>query len=487
MGFFPPIPVSTYTNFASFPASSSDGAMGIALDTDYVYVYNLATVSWLLVGGPGFALSLGALDGGSSGALGASIVSDVLYMQSASLTVPGLVNTGAQSFAGVKTFTSPIFVTPALGTPASGILTNCTGLPISSGVSGLAAGIATFLATPSSANLASALTDETGSGSAVFATSPTLVTPILGTPTSGNLSNCTAYPVANLSGLGAGIATFLATPSSANLASALTDETGSGAAVFATSPTLVSPILGTPTSGNLSNCTAYPISSVSGLGANVATFLATPSSSNLAAALTDETGSGAAVFATSPTLVTPLLGTPTSGNLSNCTAYPNVTQSVAGLVASAGQLLGTNTNDSAAAGRVGEVIRASLAASSATSITTATPKTIVSITLTAGDWNLSGAVDHIPGGATTYTLFIAAISLTTNTLPAADTTANPIAGEITITEAQASAITGNDRCIPLPSYQVSLSGNTTFYLVTRADFAISTDTACGYIEARRMR
>ena len=57
----------------------------------------------------------------------------------------------------------------------------------------------------------------------------------------------------------------------------------------------------------------------SALGTNVATFLATPSSANLAAALTDETGSGAAVFATSPTLVTPVLGTPTSGNLANCT------------------------------------------------------------------------------------------------------------------------------------------------------------------------
>ncbi|NDE02060.1 MAG: hypothetical protein EBZ91_10015, partial [Gammaproteobacteria bacterium] len=53
-------------------------------------------------------------------------------------------------------------------------------------------GILTFLGTPSSANLAAAVTDETGSGSLVFATSPTLVTPILGTPTSGNLSNCTA-------------------------------------------------------------------------------------------------------------------------------------------------------------------------------------------------------------------------------------------------------------------------------------------------------
>lgn len=74
---------------------------------------------------------------------------------------------------------SPTFATPTLGTPASGTLTNCTGLPISTGVAGLASGIATFLATPSSANLRAALTDETGTGAAVFADSPALT----GTPT----------------------------------------------------------------------------------------------------------------------------------------------------------------------------------------------------------------------------------------------------------------------------------------------------------------
>jgi hypothetical protein len=123
--------------------------------------------------------------------------------------------------------------------------------------------------------------------------------------------------------LGTNVATFLATPSSANLAAALTDETGSGAAVFATSPTLVTPVLGTPSSGTLTNCTGLPVSTgVTGFGTNVAAFLATPSSANLAAALTDETGSGAAVFANSPSLITPALGTPSSGTLTNCTGLP---------------------------------------------------------------------------------------------------------------------------------------------------------------------
>ena len=71
-------------------------------------------------------------------------------------------------------------------------LPDSTALPISTGVSGLAANVATFLATPSSSNLASAVTDETGSGALVFATSPTLVTPVLGVATATSVSANTA-------------------------------------------------------------------------------------------------------------------------------------------------------------------------------------------------------------------------------------------------------------------------------------------------------
>jgi hypothetical protein len=75
-----------------------------------------------------------------------------------------------------------------------------------------------FLATPTSANLRAAVTDETGTGSLVFATSPTLITPLLGTVTSGNISACTS-----------------------------------------TNMVLVTPILGTPTSGTLTSCTGLPL------------------------------------------------------------------------------------------------------------------------------------------------------------------------------------------------------------------------------------
>jgi hypothetical protein len=86
--------------------------------------------------------------------------------------------TGAQTLTD-KTLTAPIMTAPVLGTPASGNLANATALPIATGVSGLGSGVATFLATPSSTNLRGALTDETGTGSAVFATSPTLSSPTI--------------------------------------------------------------------------------------------------------------------------------------------------------------------------------------------------------------------------------------------------------------------------------------------------------------------
>lgn len=144
----------------------------------------------------------------------------------------------------------------AVTTPVTTIDFGTTGLTPAAATSG-AVSVAGTLAV---ANGGTGVTTSTGTGNTVLSTSPTLVTPILGTPQSVTLTNGTGLPISTgVSGLGTGVATFLATPSSANLAAAVTGETGTGALVFANTPTLVTPLLGTPTSGVMTNVTGLPL------------------------------------------------------------------------------------------------------------------------------------------------------------------------------------------------------------------------------------
>jgi hypothetical protein len=174
--------------------------------------------------------------------------------------------------------TSPTLVTPALGTPASGVMTNVTGtasnltagaVTTNANLTGhiTSSGNAAVLGSFTSAQLATALSDESGTGLAVFNTSPTLVTPALGTPASGVMTNASGTAAsltagnvttnANLTGhvTSVGNAAVLGSFTSLQLLTALTNETGTGSAVFATSPTLVTPALGTPASGVMTSVT----------------------------------------------------------------------------------------------------------------------------------------------------------------------------------------------------------------------------------------
>ena len=192
---------------------------------------------------------------------------------SATNTVLGRVTAGAGVVEEISTTgsgnvvraTSPTLVTPDLGTPSSATLTNATGLPVSTGISGLGAGVATMLATPSSTNLAAAITDETGSGSAVFATSPTLTTPVLGVASATSI-NGTTIPATKTLVVTTDKLDVLAATTSAELAGVISDETGTGAVVLATNPNFVTPNIGTATGTSLTVSGGITSSGTSGLG-----------------------------------------------------------------------------------------------------------------------------------------------------------------------------------------------------------------------------
>jgi hypothetical protein len=146
----------------------------------------------------------------------------------------------------------------------------------------------------------------------------------------------------------------------------------------------------------------------------------------------------------------------------------------------ANQNLGVKDASSAAAGYIGEVITSSVAIGSATSLTTATAKTITSISLTPGDWMVSGNIGFIAASGTLPTILTASVSSTDNTQAT-----SPNGGGFTQFQLSFSAASTN--VLPLTPTRINITSTTTYYLVATATFTVSTLTAYGSITARRFR
>jgi hypothetical protein len=143
---------------------------------------------------------------------------------------------------------------------------------------------------------------------------------------------------------------------------------------------------------------------------------------------------------------------------------------------------GTTLNNAATAGDVGEVLTANLASGSATSLTTATAKTVISVSLTAGDWDVFGTIHFAAAATTNFTYMVASISQTNNTRDGAVDKENYIpggAGTVPGASVPSSLSIGPTR--------ISLASTTTIYLVASTAFTVSTMTAYGIIRARRCR
>jgi hypothetical protein len=144
-----------------------------------------------------------------------------------------------------------------------------------------------------------------------------------------------------------------------------------------------------------------------------------------------------------------------------------------------GQLPGTDTNDDASAGNVGEIIESEILAGSAVALTTNTPVDVTSISLTAGDWDVWGNVTTANNG-TTITALVAAINTVSATQPTA-----PGKGART----SVSGISTSGNCaFPAGKMRLSLASTTTVYLIGQSTFTGGTsNSAYGYIGARRVR
>lgn len=169
-----------------------------------------------------------------------------------------------------------------------------------------------------------------------------------------------------------------------------------------------------------------------------------------------------------------ITGSPISGSTGSFT-----TLAASGLITPSSTIgiKGTATNDSAQAGSVGEYQTAS--ATSVSIPTSATATNVVSLSLPAGDWDVSGVIQFNPAGTTTVSSVRSSISTTPATLGTFD--------QQNYLQVASGFGAGLAQIVPTPTTRISLSTTTTVYLVAFSAFGTSTMTASGVIRARRPR
>ena len=155
-----------------------------------------------------------------------------------------------------------------------------------------------------------------------------------------------------------------------------------------------------------------------------------------------------------------------------------------GLISRTGgtDMTGTNTNDNAAAGEIGEFIDSQLPLASAVALTTSVTANITSISLTAGDWDVSAIANFLPAGSTNITQLIGGISTTSATIDPSDNFFRHTQLNFPSFVPGASA-----SGVPTPVVRISVATTTTIYLVARGLFTVSTLSGYGRISARRVR
>jgi hypothetical protein len=141
---------------------------------------------------------------------------------------------------------------------------------------------------------------------------------------------------------------------------------------------------------------------------------------------------------------------------------------------------GTNTNDNAAAGNVGEVLSSTILTGSSVALTTTTAINVTSISLTAGDWDVYHLAYFDPAATTNLSLWFASIGLVSATL---DVTP----GRYILNRYPGGSVIGGDFGGFMVGDRLSVAATTTVYMVVRADFTVSTCRAFGKLWARRRR